>query len=192
MKIAVIAPVAWRTPPRHYGPWEQFASLLADGLTDAGAEVTLYATGDSITKARLRSSCRHPYEEDEKSDAKVCEYLHISRFAEEAGEFDIIHNGFDFMPLAFSRLIRPPMVTTIHGFSSPKILPLYQKYDSSTYYVSISNSNRSPALHYIRTVYHGIHVQDYRLQEKKKDYLLFLEESIRIREPVRQFRLPGC
>lgn len=173
MKIAVLAPVAWRTPPRHYGPWEQFASILADGLTEAGMDVTLFATKDSVTKAKLCWACEKPYEEDPGADAKVCEYLHISQAAERADEFDLFHNGYDFMPLTYSGLLRVPMVTTIHGFSSPKILPVYRKYDRSTYYVSISDANRDKSLTYIRTVYHGIRVGDYRFQKQKGDYLLF-------------------
>ena len=173
MKIAVLAPVAWRTPPRHYGPWEQFASILADGLAEAGMDVTLFATKDSVTKAKLCWACEKPYEEDPEADAKVCEYLHISQAAERADEFDLFHNGYDFMPLTYSGLIGTPMVTTIHGFSSPKILPVYRKYDHSTYYVSISDANRDKSLTYIRTVYHGIRVGDYRFQKQKGDYLLF-------------------
>lgn len=173
MKIAVLAPVAWRTPPRHYGPWEQFASTLADGLTEAGMDVTLFATKDSITKAKLCWACDRPYEENFDADAKVCEYLHISQAAEMADEFDIFHNGYDFMPLTYSRMMKVPMVTTIHGFSSPKILPVYRKYNHSTYYVSISNANREKSLNYIRTVYHGIRMEDYRFHKQKGDYLLF-------------------
>lgn len=173
MKIAVLAPVAWRTPPRHYGPWEQFASILADGLAEAGVDVTLFATRDSVTKAKLCWACEKPYEEDPDADAKVCECLHISQAVERAGEFDLFHNGYDFLPLTYSRLIKTPMVTTIHGFSSPKILPVYRKYNNSTYYVSISDANRDESLTYIRTVYHGIRVGDYRFQRQKGDYLLF-------------------
>lgn len=173
MRIAVLAPVAWRTPPRNYGPWEQFASTLADGLTEAGEDVTLFATKDSVTKAKLRWACEKPYEENPDADAKVCEYLQISQAFESANEFDLIHNGYDFMPLTYSRLVQTPVVTTIHGFSSSKILPVYRKYDRSTYYVSISNSNREKSLHYIRTVYHGIRLCDYEFQKKKQDYLLF-------------------
>ena len=172
MKVAIISPVAWRTPPRHYGPWEMFASTLADGLYNEGIDVTLYATGDSITKGKLGWACERPCEEDKNLDPKVCEYLHISNVMEHAEEYDIIHNSFDFMPLAYSRLISVPMVTTIHGFSSKKILPMYQKYDGSTFYVSISNADRDKSLDYIRTIYHGINVENYKFHAGGK-YLLF-------------------
>src|SRR5471032_2160753 len=147
MRVAVLAPVAWRTPPRHYGPWEQVASNIAEGLIKLGISVTLFATGDSITAGKLESVCAAGYEEDRDQDAKVLECLHISNLMEKAAEFDIIHNNFDFLPLTYSRLIKTPIITTIHGFSSKKIIPVYRKYNSMGHYVSISNADRSPELH---------------------------------------------
>ncbi|MGV8878433.1 MAG: glycosyltransferase family 4 protein [Sphingobacteriaceae bacterium] len=173
MKIAVLAPVAWRTPPRHYGPWEQMASNVAEGLTIAGHEVTLFATGDSITDGKLDSICDTGYEEDRAQDAKVLECLHISNLMEKASSFDIIHNHFDFLPLTYSRLINTPMVTTIHGFSSSKIIPVYQKYNDINHYVSISNADRNAQLVYIATVYNGIKVSDFQFNASSDNYLLY-------------------
>ncbi|WP_179414892.1 glycosyltransferase family 4 protein [Mucilaginibacter sp. E4BP6] len=173
MKIAVLSPVAWRTPPRHYGPWEQIASNIAEGMVKKGAEVTLFATGDSITTGKLDSVCSHGYEEDRTQDAKVLECLHISNLMEKAGDFDIIHNNFDFLPLTYSRLIKTPVITTIHGFSSQKIIPVYKKYNSIGHYVSISDSDRSPELDYLATVYNGLNVQDFDFVEQPDDYLLY-------------------
>lgn len=173
MKIAVLSPIAWRTPPRHYGPWEQMASNLAEGLNAAGINVSLFATGDSITSARLDSVAAKGYEDDRDQDAKVIECLHISNLMEKAGQFDLIHNHFDFLPLTFSRLIKTPMITTIHGFSSKKIIPVYKKYNSTSSYVSISNSDRSAELHYLSTVYNGIRVKDFTFNPDPDDYLLF-------------------
>lgn len=113
------------------------------------------------------------YEEDRGQDAKVVECLHISNLMEKAAGFDIVHNHFDFLPLTYSRLIRPPMLTTIHGFSSSRILPVYQKYDATSHYVSISNSDRSPSLTYLGTVYNGIRAADFAFTEQPEDYLLF-------------------
>jgi len=124
LRVAMLAPISWRVPPRHYGPWEWVTSLLTEGLVARGVDVTLFATGDSLTRARLHAVCPRPYSEDPEVDAKVCECLHISEVFEHAGEFDIIHNQFDFLPLTYSHLVRTPLVTTIHGFSSPKILPM--------------------------------------------------------------------
>ncbi|MBN2348137.1 MAG: glycosyltransferase family 4 protein [Bacteroidales bacterium] len=173
MKIAVLSSIAWRTPPRKYGPWEQVASNIAEGMVERGIDVTLFATGDSITKGKLASVCRQPYAEDSSADPKVAECLHISNLMEQADQFDLIHNNFDFLPLSYSRLINTPMITTIHGFSSPKILPVYKKYDSSNHFVSISYSDRSPELDYIATVYNGINLLDFTFNSEPLDYLLF-------------------
>jgi glycosyltransferase involved in cell wall biosynthesis len=173
MHIAILAPAAWRTPPRKYGPWEQVASNTAEGLVKKGVKVTLFASGDSITSGELEFICEKPYSENPDMDPKVWECLHISHLMEQADRFDLIHNHYDFLPLTYSRLIKPPMITTIHGFSSARILPVYKKYNSSSYYVSISNSDRSPELNYIATVYNGIRTNQFNFQPDHGDYLLF-------------------
>lgn len=174
MRVAVLAPVAWRTPPRHYGPWEQVASNVAEGLVQAGVEVTLFATADSQTKGALDAVVQQGYEDEGGQDAKVLECLHISNLMEKAEKFDIIHNHFDFLPLTYSRLITTPIVTTIHGFSSSKIIPVYQKYAHVGHYVSISQADRSPQLPYIATVYNGLRVEDFTFTAEPEEYLLFL------------------
>jgi glycosyltransferase involved in cell wall biosynthesis len=171
MKIAVLAPIIWRTPPRQYGPWEQVASVITEGLVKKGLNVTLFASGDSITNAKLSSVREHPLG-DEPGDFKVWECLHISSLMERAGEFDLIHNHFDFLPLTWSRTISTPMLTTIHGFSSPDIVPVYKKYDQTTHYVSISNSDRHPSLTYIDTVYNGLNDALFSFTATPDDYLL--------------------
>jgi glycosyltransferase involved in cell wall biosynthesis len=173
MKIAVLSPIAWRTPPRNYGPWEQVTSNITEGLVENGIDVTLFATGDSLTKGKLEYICDRPYSEDPGLDPKVWECLHISHLMEQADKFDLIHNNFDFLPLTYSRLIKTPVVTTIHGFSSQKILSVYKKYNSTSHYVSISNSDRSPELDYTATVYNGINTDEFTFHPESKDYLLF-------------------
>ena len=173
MKIALLSPVAWRTPPRHYGPWEQVASNITEGMVERGIDVTLFATKDSITKGKLDGIIERGYEEDKEIDPKVAECLHIGYLMEKAAEFDLIHNHFDFLPLTYSRLIKTPMVTTIHGFSSPKIIPVYKRYNPWNYFVSISHADRSPELDYIATVYNGIDKSSFTLREKPGDYLLY-------------------
>jgi glycosyltransferase involved in cell wall biosynthesis len=154
MKIALLGPIAWRTPPSHYGPWELVTGLLADGLAQRGIDVTLFATLDSITLARLDGVCERPYEEDDLIDGRVWEALHVAHALGRSAEFDLIHNHLDWLPLAFSGLGRAPMVTTIHGFSSPRILPAYLR--SKSAFVSISDSDRAPELEYVATVHHGV------------------------------------
>ena len=174
MKIAMLSPIAWRTPPLHYGPWELVTSLLTEELVKNGIDVTLFATANSITEAELIAITPTGYEEDHTIDVKVWESLHISECFENADRFDIIHNQFDFLPLTYSRLTTTPMVTTIHGFSSDKILPVYQKYNLNTDYVSISDANRAAELDYIATVYHGIDTNQFTFNPKPKgDYFLY-------------------
>jgi glycosyltransferase involved in cell wall biosynthesis len=172
-RVAILSPVAWRTPPRQYGAWETVAGNIAEGLVARGWEVTLFATGDSVTKARLHAVVEHGYEEDRSIDPKVAEYLHIPEVFERAAEFDLIHSHYDFMALAYSRLVKTPVVTTIHGFSSPRILPVYRKY-SDGYFVSISNSDRMPGLNYVATVYNGIDLSLYPFQKSGGSDLIFL------------------
>jgi glycosyltransferase involved in cell wall biosynthesis len=173
LRVAVLAPISWRVPPRHYGPWELFVSLLTEGLVERGVAVTLFATADSLTAADLVGSAPTGYSEDLTLDAKVWEALHISAVFERADEFDVIHNSFDFLPLAFSRLVETPVLTTIHGFSSERIVPVYEKYNASGYYVSISESDRHPRLDYVATVHHGIKMSEFQLGQGEGGYLLF-------------------
>ncbi len=173
MKIAILSPIIWRTPPRKYGPWEQVASNIAESLIEKGVDVTLFATGDSLTKGKLDFIIEKPVGENQELDYKVCECLHISYVMEKASQFDIIHNNFDFLPLTYSHLIKTPMVTTIHGFSSKKIVPVYKKYNDTNYYVSISNSDRNPELKYIATVYNGINEKEFVFNKSYGNYLLF-------------------
>jgi len=138
-----------------------------------GIDVTLFATADSITAGKLRYSVPAGYAENPALDPKVEECLHISQVMEAAHEFDIIHNHFDFLPLTYSRLINTPMLTTIHGFSSPKIIPVYKKYNGTCAYVSISDADRSPELDYTATVYNGIDTSLFDIVEQPDDYLLY-------------------
>ncbi len=172
-KVAVLSPVAWRTPPRQYGAWETVASNITEGLVSRGWDVTLFATRDSVTRAHLHAVVDRGYEEDPAIDPKVAEYLHISEAFEHAAEFDLIHSHYDFMALSYTRLVTTPVLTTIHGFSSPKIMPMYEKY-RDRYFVSISDSDRAPGLNYLATVYNGIDLSLYPIQELGGDHLVFL------------------
>jgi glycosyltransferase involved in cell wall biosynthesis len=106
-------------------------------------------------------------------DAKVWESLHISAVFERAAEFDLIHNSFDFLPLTYSSLVDTPVLTTIHGFSSERIVPVFEKYNCSTYYVAISESDRHEKLDYLATIHHGIEMDDFELGLGGGGYLLY-------------------
>lgn len=172
-RVAILSPVAWRTPPLHYGAWETVASNITEGLVARGWDVTLFATRDSVTRAHLSAVVDRGYEEDSTVDPKVAEYLHISAVFERAAEFDLIHSHYDFMALAYTRLVKTPVLTTIHGFSSSKILPVYQKYRDG-YFVSISDADRVAGLNYLATVYNGIDLALYPFQENNGEHLVFL------------------
>lgn len=174
LRVALLAPISWRVPPRHYGPWEQFASLLAEGLVRRGLDVTLFATADSRTSARLVATAPRGYSEDQALDPKTWESLHIAALFERASEFDLIHNSFDFLPLTYSGLVGTPVLTTIHGFSSERILPVYEAYDRRTAYVAISEADRHPRLHYVATIHHGIDMRAFEVRGTPGVYLLFL------------------
>ena len=165
--------MAWRTPPRHYGPWELFASLLTEGLVALGHDVTLFATADSVTTGRLRGTSPPGGPRTRPIEPKVAECLHLADVFEHAAEFDVIHNGFDFLPLTYSGLVDTPVVTTIHGFSSPRIVPVYERYDATTTYVAISDADRHPRLHYAATIHHGIDVDAFAVDPAPADHLLF-------------------
>ena len=173
LRVAVLAPISWRVPPRHYGPWEQFASLLTEGLVDRGVDVTLFASGDSKTAGKLASVIPRGYSEDPDADPKVSECLHIAHAFERAGEFDLIHNSFDFLPLTYSGLVETPLLTTIHGFSSPRILAVYERYNATCAYVAISDSDRAAGLDYLATIHHGIDTDAFALHPAPGRYLLY-------------------
>ena len=170
----MLASIAHSVPPRSYGPWEQVAATLTEGLAARGHDVTLFATADSTTSARLVSRAPAGYEESPGLDVKVVESLHIAAAFERAAEFDVISNQFDFLPLTYSRLTPTPVVTTIHGFSSERILPVYQAYDDIARYVAISDANRHPSLTYAATIYHGIDLAAFTPGAGDGGYLLFL------------------
>jgi len=169
----MLAPIAWRTPPRHYGPWELVTSLLTEALVARGIDVTLFATLDSLTAATLDGVVPAPYSEDPSIDAKVWEFRHLAHLFEQAGRFDLIHNQADFPAHAFSRLTDTPIVTTIHGFSSDRILPMYAPYQDRVHYVAISDADRHPALRYAATIHHGIPLDDFPFDAKGSEDLLF-------------------
>ncbi len=171
-RIAILSPVAWRTPPRAYGAWETVASNITEGLVARGwKNVTLFATKESVTKAKLVGWIERGYEEDKTQIPKVSECLHISKVMERADEFDLIHNNFDYLPLTYLPLIKTPMLTTIHGFSDPDILRVYHDH-KDTYYASISDSDRNKDLPYLATVYNGIDLSNLTFRPNPGDKLV--------------------
>src|SRR5665213_2374498 len=166
----MLAPIAWRTPPVHYGPWELVTSLLTEVLVTRGGDVTLFATQDSQTHAHLRGVSPHGYAEDLSMDGRVWEAMHVANALSESKNFDLVHNQLDWLPLAFAAHCAAPMVTTIHGFSGPGILPAYKQ--ARSHYVAISDADRSPELDYIATIYHGVDLAQLPLNTRPGDDLV--------------------
>jgi len=173
LRVGMLAPIAWRVPPRHYGPWERVVSLLTEGLVAAGVDVTLFATADSRTAACLSAVVPAPYEETPGMDAKVWEGLHLAHAFGRARDFDLIHNHYDFLPLTYASLVDTPVLTTIHGFSSERILPVYRAFNGRTHYVCISDADRHPDLTYLATIHHGIDLGEFAFEPHAGGYLLF-------------------
>ncbi len=172
-RIAILAPVAWRTPPRAYGAWETVASNITEGLVARGwKNVTLFATKDSVTQANLVGFVDRGYEEDKSQIPPISTCLHISKTLALADEFDLIHNNFDYLPLTYLPFIKTPMLTTIHGFSEPDILRVYREH-KDTYYASISDSDRDPQLPYVATVYNGIDLSNLTYRAEPGENLVF-------------------
>lgn len=197
MRVAMLAPIAWRVPPRRYGPWEQVVYDLTEALLDLGVEVVLYATKDAQTRAPLRYTAQKPLWEDSEADWKVEEFLHIAQAMEEAAEFDLVHNHYDFMPLYFSPFVRTPILTTIHGFSSEKIKKVYRRYAAlpHVHYVAISQADRDPTLPYLGVVHHGVDPGRYPLGPGGRHLLVLsrIHPDKGIREAIlfaRRARLP--
>jgi glycosyltransferase involved in cell wall biosynthesis len=157
VKVAMLGPIAWRTPPQHYGPWELVTSLLTEGLVARGVEVTLFATLDSQTSATLAGLSPHGYADDPSMDGRVWEAMHVAYALRQSKEFDLVHNQLDWLPLAFADHCAVPMITTIHGFSGAGILPAYKR--AHSHYVAISEADRSPDLDYLATIYHGVDLE---------------------------------
>lgn len=175
MKIGVIASVAHRLPAKDYRPQEQIAATLTDGFVARGHDVTLFASANSSTAAWLHGTAPAGYAEDDKLDPRVCEAVHYPAAFERAGEFDLLANHVDFMPLTYSRLVTTPMVTTVHGFASPQVVPVYRAYDKIAHYVAVSDAARHPDLRYDATIHHGIDASRFTFRSGAGEYLLFLD-----------------
>jgi glycosyltransferase involved in cell wall biosynthesis len=177
MRIAEIAPLYESVPPQFYGGTERVVSYLTEELVAQGHEVTLFASGDSKTSARLVSPCRRALRLDERSvDKLACHYAMIENVMEQAHEFDILHFHVDYLHFPFSRLCSVPHVTTLHGrLDIPELAPLYRRFPDAPI-VSISLSQREPLpwIPWIGNVYHGLPPANLSLGSGKGKYLAFL------------------
>ena len=175
LRLAVLAAISWPAPPPGYGPWEQIAFNVADGMRRRGLDVTLFATGNSRFDGKLVSVVPVGLNEDPTLNGEVFSALHIGELFKRAGDFDLINNHFDWKPLTYALASTvPPMVTTIHGFSSPQILAAYYASAGRSFYCSISNADRDPGLEYLATTYNGIDPSEFTFSGRPGEYLCFL------------------
>jgi glycosyltransferase involved in cell wall biosynthesis len=171
----VLAAISWPAPPPGYGPWEQVAFNVADGMRRRGLDVTLFATGNSRFDGKLVSVVPVGLNQDPALNGEVFTALHIGELFRRASDFDLINNHFDWKPLTYALASdTPPMLTTVHGFSSPQILAAYYAAARRSFYCSISNADRDPGLDYLATTYNGINPADFTFSERPGEYLCFL------------------
>ncbi len=177
MRIAQVAPLYESVPPKLYGGTERVVSYLTEELVRQGHDVTLFASGDSVTKARLVPQCQQALRLDSQSvDQLAPHILMLEQVIKQAEEFDILHFHIDYLHFPFSRRQKTPHLTTLHGrLDIPELAPLYREFVEMPV-VSISNAQRTPLpwLNWQMTVYHGLPLNLYRLQEKPEQYLAFL------------------
>jgi glycosyltransferase involved in cell wall biosynthesis len=178
MRIGILGPISWRVPPENYGGWELVVHHLTEGLVRRGHEVTLFATADSQTSARLSSVVPRPLSLDPElaQHSRAYESLHMAHAFAGAASFDILHNNLGSYPVAFTQLCPVPMATTLHGSGAEgdsKVI--YRRFPSGPY-VSISNAERLlvPELEYAATVYNGIDVSQFTFSNKVGEYLLIV------------------
>jgi glycosyltransferase involved in cell wall biosynthesis len=177
MKIAQIAPLYESVPPKYYGGTERIVSYLTETLVKMGHEVTLYASGDSVTGARLRPMCPRSLRLDKTSVDPVADHvLMAEKIFQDSKDFDFVHSHIDYLPFPLWREMMTPCATTLHGrLDLPNLYNLYREFDDMPV-ISISNSQRLPLswARWISTVYHGIPKDLYPFQEKPGKYLAFI------------------
>jgi glycosyltransferase involved in cell wall biosynthesis len=177
MRIAQVAPLFESVPPKCYGGTERVVSYLTEELVRQGHEVTLFASGDSVTKARLVPACQRSLRLDARCQNQMTYHLvMLEQVFRRAEEFDIVHFHVDYMHYPMSRREPITHVTTLHGrLDIPDLVPLYREFQDIPV-ISISNGQRQPLpwANWQATVYHGLPADLYRFREKPGSYLAFL------------------
>jgi glycosyltransferase involved in cell wall biosynthesis len=192
MRVGIVAPIIESVPPARYGGTERVVSVLTEGLVRRGHDVTLFASGDSRTSARLVSSCDrslrlHP----EIRDSVAATVVHVGEAFRQSGEFDVIHNHADYVAWPFARMASTPVVTTTHGrIDLPEIRHLYSLYPEQRL-ISISYAQREPLPHlnWIGNVYNAIDLDTYHFRPELGDYLVFLGRISHEKRPDRAIEI---
>src|SRR5215471_8203597 len=177
MRIAQVAPLYESVPPKYYGGTERVVSYLTEELVRQGHGVTLFASGDSETSARLVAACQRSLRLDKRYQGQMAHhFVMLERVFQRADEFDVIHFHVDYLHFPLSRREAITQVTTLHGrLDIPDLVPLYQEFRDMPV-ISISNRQREPLpwANWQATVYHGLPRDLYRFRPEPGSYLAFL------------------
>lgn len=177
MKILQVAPLFESVPPKYYGGTERIVSYLTEELVRMGHQVTLFASGDSLSEAQLEPMCHRSLRLDKQCVDQLAHHvLMVERLAQRAHEFEIIHSHIDYLPFTVLRRCPVPAVTTLHGrLDIPDLQNLYREFADMAV-VSVSDAQRQPlpALDWRGTVYHGLPGDLYEFHEESGEYLAFL------------------
>jgi mannose-6-phosphate isomerase-like protein (cupin superfamily)/glycosyltransferase involved in cell wall biosynthesis len=173
MRLAILSPLTWRTPPQHYGPREKLAALLCEGLVSRGIDVTLFASGGSKASGSLTAVCPTACAEMPSSNPTLWEALHVAHLSEQAVQFDLIHNHGDFLPLMYSRFLHTPMVTTLYDAPPPPVSAACFQEAARHYYVAPSTASQRPEVTYTATIHPGVDLSTLPFCETPGEYLVY-------------------
>lgn len=175
MKIAQLSSLIERTPPKRYGGIERVVHYLTEELVKRGHDVTLFASGDSETHAKLVASSSRSLRQLHTADASAFTMLNITRVYKMADDFDIIHNHIDFLAFPAAYFSPTPTINTFHGQFNLENRNIFEEYKNLNF-ISISDAQRQqgPALNWLATIHHGIQIEKFPFKDKPKDYLLFV------------------
>jgi glycosyltransferase involved in cell wall biosynthesis len=192
MRIAQVAPLYESVPPKLYGGTERVVAYLTEELVRQGHEVTLYASGDSVTSAGLIACAPRSLRLDESCVDPIARHITmLERVFSDAAQYDLIHFHVDYLHFPLSRRAKIRQLSTLHGrLDIPDLVPVYREYGDMPL-VSISNSQRQPLgwANWKATIYHGLPDDLFKLQERPGDYLAFLGRMSREKRPDRAIEI---
>jgi glycosyltransferase involved in cell wall biosynthesis len=192
LRIAMVAPLYESVPPKLYGGTERVVSYLTEELVRMGMDVTLFASGDSVTDARLRAGAPKGLRLDPKCHDRLAYHFAMLHDVQESAEdFDLVHFHIDYLHFPMSRALGLTQVTTLHGrLDLPELVPLYRRFDDMPV-VSISDAQRKPLpfANWVATVHHGLPPDLLRFSDRHQGYLAFLGRISKEKRPDRAIRI---
>ncbi len=193
MKIAQVSPLMEAVPPKLYGGTERIVAYLTDELVSMGHDVTLFASGDSVTTAALEPCWPRALRLDNAGDAIAPHIMMLEMLADRAAQFDVVHLHIDYLSYPFMRRMGVPYLTTLHGrLDLPALPPLYRVFHDAPV-VSISDSQREPLPHanYVSTIHHGLPKNLLKAGDGSGGYLAFLGRISPEKAPDKAIRIAG-